>query len=120
MGNRPHACKDGPMPRPATGQTPKRNIRIADPIWNAAIDRSRAEKRPLAKVVSEFLAVYGAQGAPTVGTADPWDVVNLVVREITSGGVGPDTDLNAAASAAAELLRALGITPTSGEPGSTE
>jgi len=102
-----------PMPRPATGQTPKRNIRVEDHVWEAATRRAEQEGRSVASVVREYLASYGAQAAPKPGSADPWEVVNLVVREVTAGRVGPDTDLQAAAKAAADLLRALGVTPTS-------
>lgn len=99
------------MPRPATGETPKRNIRIEDAIWVPALERAQAEGRTLTRVVKEYLATYGAQAGPESGTADPWEVVNLVVREVTEGRVGPDTDLDAAAEAACALLEALGTTP---------
>jgi hypothetical protein len=107
------------MPRPATGVTPKRQIRIGDAVWDPAIERARAEGRSLAKVVTEFLATYGAQAHPEAGSVDPWDVVNLVVREATAGRVGPSTDLEAAVAAAVELLRALGITPALPSTGHT-
>jgi hypothetical protein len=111
MSNRPYACEDDRMPRPATGETPKRNIRIEDEIWLPALERARGESRTLTRVVKEYLSTYGAQAHPEHVSADPWDVVNLVVREITSGRVGPDTDLDAAVEAAAGMLRALGVNP---------
>ncbi|MBA9005861.1 hypothetical protein [Thermomonospora cellulosilytica] len=100
------------MPRPRTGETPKRNLRIGDPIWNPALERAQAEGRTLTQVIRDYLVTYGAQSRPDALSVDPWDVVNLVVRELTGSRVGPDTDLPRAAEAAAELLRALGITPT--------
>jgi hypothetical protein len=101
------------MPRPATGQTPKRNIRVEDEIWLPASARAEQEGRSVASVVRDYLATYGAQFRPDAVSADPWDVVNLVVREITSGRVGPSTDLPTAVEAAVTMLRALGITPVS-------
>lgn len=112
MGLRAYSCQDVAMPRPATGVTPKRGIRIGDAVWDAAMEQARAEGRSLAKVVTEYLATYGAQANPEAGTANPWDVVNLVVRELATGKVGPGTDLEAAARAAADLLRALGVAPS--------
>lgn len=80
--------------------------------------RAREEGRSLAKAVTEYLATYGARSRPESLSVDPWDVVNLVVREIPAGRVGPDTDLNAAAAAAAEMLHALGIeTPAPSDQG---
>lgn len=70
---------------------------------------AQAEGRTLTKVVKEYLATYGSQNRPESVGADPWDVVNLVVRELTAGRVGPDTDLEAAARKAADMLRALAL-----------
>lgn len=106
-----YACQDEGMPRPATGQTPKRNLRIEDAIWLPALARAEEEGRSVASVVREYLATYGAQAQPQAGEINPWDVVNLVVREVTAGRVGPATDLEAAVRAAAELLAALGMSP---------
>lgn len=103
-------CEDVPMPRPATGETPKRNIRVPDDIWNAAKERAQDEGRTTAKVVNSYLARYGAQVPEGAEALDPWDVVNLVMRELADGKVGPETDLSAAVDAASDMLRALGIT----------
>jgi hypothetical protein len=109
MTTEPYTWNDERMARPRTGETPKRNLRIEDEIWNPALERAQTEGRTLTKVVKAYLATYGAQTRPGSVTADPWDVVNLVVRELAAGRVGPGTDLDAAAEAAAEMLRALGI-----------
>ena len=109
MRNQPYTCEDGAMPRPATGQTPKRNIRIGDDIWDPALERARDEGKTLTTVVKDYLATYGATGRPAPDEVDPWEVVNLVVREVGTGGVGPATDLDAAVAAASALLEALGV-----------
>jgi hypothetical protein len=108
-------CEDVVMPRPATGETPKRNIRVPDDVWNAAKARALTEGRTIAKVVNGQLARYGAQVPEGAETLDPWEVVNLVMRELADGKVGPETDLSAAVEAASDMLRALGIDPARGE-----
>lgn len=51
---------------------------------------------------------------PTI--TDPWQIVNLVMRELAATGVkqefGPDINLRDAARAAEALLTAMGVTPT--------
>lgn len=112
-------CNDVAMPRPATGETPKRNIRIEGEIWDPAKARAGAEGRTLTDVVKSYLARYGATPPPDAATCDPWEVVNLVMRELAAGKVGPNTDLAVAVDAAADMLRAFGITPTP-KPGEGE
>jgi hypothetical protein len=46
------------VPRPATGKTPLRNIRVADGLWNAAKDKAAAEGRTLTDVLVAFLHRY--------------------------------------------------------------
>lgn len=87
-------------------------IRVDDAVWARASRLARGKGDHLVEVVTEFLATYGSQADPQEGTVNPWDVVNLVVRDVTMGKVGPGTDLEAAARAAADLLRALGMTPS--------
>lgn len=108
MSTPPYTCDDVAMPRPATGETPKRNIRIEDAIWLPAQQRARHEKRTLTAVVKAFLSRYGREAPAGAAVVDPWDVVNLVAREFADG-VGPETDLEAAVDAAADLLRMLGV-----------
>jgi hypothetical protein len=48
------------MPRPATGTTPVRNIRVADNLWHAAQDKARREGRTLTEVITAYLRRYAA------------------------------------------------------------
>lgn len=118
MKTQPYTCDHEAMPRPTTGETPKRNIRIEPEIWNPAKARADLEKRTMTDVVKTFLARYGATPPEGAATHDPWAVVNLVMRELAAGKVGPKTDLSSAVDAAADMLRALGIEPLakSGNP----
>lgn len=110
MLKQPYTWDDGAMPRPATGETPKRNIRVETDIWEAAQARAAEEKRTMTAVVKAYLARYGAELPADAAEANPWDVVNFV---ITANGLklGPDTNLQLAADVAAELLRTLGVQP---------
>lgn len=103
---------DAAMPRPKTGETPKRNIRVPDATWEPARERATAEGRTIAAVVNSYLTRYGAQLPPDAPDGDPWGLVNLVMQQHADGRVGPTTDLASAVDAAADLLRALGIRPT--------
>lgn len=51
------------MPRPATGKTPLRNVRVPDPIWDAAKEKAAAEGRSLSEVIVAFLTRYGSTPA---------------------------------------------------------
>lgn len=117
--NPQYRCDDVRMPRPATGETPKRNIRIENEIWDPAKDRALAEQQTLTKVVKSYLARYGAKLSDDAPEADPWDIVNLAISELGAGKVGPNTDLAMAVDAAADMLRSLGIRPMS-RPASDE
>lgn len=103
---------DGPMPRPKTGETPKRNIRVPDTTWNAAHERATQEDRTLSAVVNSYLGRYGAELPDDAPTGDPWALVNHVMKQYAEGKVGPTTDLGTAVDAASDLLRALGIRST--------
>lgn len=46
------------MPRPATGKTPNRNLRVPDQIWDAALVKARAEGRTLTQVITAYLRRY--------------------------------------------------------------
>jgi hypothetical protein len=46
------------MPRPATGKTPNRNLRVPDQIWDAALAKARAEGRTLTEVIMTYLRRY--------------------------------------------------------------
>lgn len=102
---------DGAMPRPKTGETPKRNIRVPDSTWDAAHARAAQEDRTLSAVVNSYLARYGADLPDDAPSGNPWELVNGVMQQYAEGRVGPATDLGTAVDAAADLLRALGIRP---------
>jgi hypothetical protein len=51
-------CEDRQMPRPATGRTPVRNIRVAERIWRAAQEKAEREGRTLTDVIVAYLRRY--------------------------------------------------------------
>lgn len=110
MGTTAATWNDVAMPRPKTGETPKRNIRVPDAIWDAARDHATQEGRTIAAVVNNYLTRYGAQLPDDARDGDPWELVNLAMKQY-AGKVGPTTDLPTAVDAARDLLRALGIRP---------
>lgn len=116
MSIQPYTCNDVVMSRPSTGETPKRNIRIEPEIWDPAKERADLEKRTMTSVVKTFLGRYGAAPPADAATCDPWDVVNLVMKELAAGKVGPQTNLPGAVDAAADMLRSLGINPVAKTP----
>lgn len=46
------------MPRPATGKTPVRNLRVPDEIWKPALAKAQAEGTTLTQVLTRYLARY--------------------------------------------------------------
>ncbi len=58
MSFRTYTCDDQRMPRPATGETPSRNIRVPGSIWNAAMEKAKAEDRTLTDVIVTYLRRY--------------------------------------------------------------
>lgn len=58
MSSRTHTCDDQKVPRPATGQTPSRNLRVPDGIWSAAKAKAKAEGRTLTEVIVAYLRRY--------------------------------------------------------------
>lgn len=50
------------MPRPATGQTPLRNIRISDHVWKAAKERAQERGETVTAVIDAALRRYIAAG----------------------------------------------------------
>jgi hypothetical protein len=103
------------MPRPKTGETPKRNIRIPDALWDPAMGKAKEEGRTIASVIHSALGRYIADPGDDAPTGDPWELVNHVMRQHAGGQVGPTTDLRTAVDAAADLLRSLGIRPVQQE-----
>lgn len=57
------------MGRPATGQTPVRSVRIADPTWNEAKDNAAAEGLTISDVIARLLDRYNAAEARKRRTA---------------------------------------------------
>lgn len=51
------------MARPATGETPKHNIRVPDPLWKAATEKAKAEGRTITDVIVAALHRYAATPA---------------------------------------------------------
>lgn len=51
------------MARPATGETPKHNIRVPDPLWEAATAKARSEGRTITDVIIAALHRYAATPA---------------------------------------------------------
>lgn len=89
--------------------TPKRNMRIPDTTWESVLRRAEAEGTDATKITNRLLDLYGRELSENAPTADPWDVVRCVMRDVAGGAVGPDTDLELAAFAGEILLHALGI-----------
>lgn len=44
--------------RPATGQTPQRNIRIPDHVWNAALEKAAERGETISDVLRRALERY--------------------------------------------------------------
>ena len=53
------------MGRPPTGRTPKRNIRVPDEIWQAALDRAAENGETVTAVVVRALKRYAARPRST-------------------------------------------------------
>jgi hypothetical protein len=58
MNSRKYTCDDQQVPRPATGKTPVRNLRVVDEIWLPALAKARAEGRTLTDVIVTYLRRY--------------------------------------------------------------
>jgi hypothetical protein len=58
MGFCTYMWQTEPMPRPATGKTPNRNLRVPEQIWEAALAKARAEGRTLTEVITTYLRRY--------------------------------------------------------------
>jgi hypothetical protein len=56
-----YTCNDRRVPRPATGKTPNRNLRVPDAIWDAALAKAHAEGRTLTDVITAYLRRYIAK-----------------------------------------------------------
>ena len=58
MASRKYTCDNQPMPRPATGKTPVRNLRVPSHIWKAAQEKAEDEGRTLTDVIVAYLKRY--------------------------------------------------------------
>ena len=58
MNPRKYTCDDHAVPRPPTGKTPVRNLRVPDDIWRAAQEKAKAEDRTLTDVLVAYLKRY--------------------------------------------------------------
>ena len=58
MDFRKYTCDDRDMPRPPTGRTPVRNLRVVDEVWLPALAKARAEGRTLTDVIVTYLRRY--------------------------------------------------------------
>lgn len=58
MDSRKYTCDNQRMPRPATGKTPVRNVRVPDDIWHAAQEKAEDEGRTLTEVIVTYLRRY--------------------------------------------------------------
>lgn len=58
MNSRKYTCDDRSVPRPPTGKTPVRNLRVPDDIWRAAQAKAKAEDRTLTDVLVAYLKRY--------------------------------------------------------------
>jgi hypothetical protein len=59
-----YTCDHQEVPRPATGKTPVRSVRVAEAIWRPALERARAEGKTITQVITELLRKYGAEWPP--------------------------------------------------------
>jgi hypothetical protein len=58
MNSRKYTCDDLAVPRPPTGKTPVRNLRVPDGVWRAAQEKAKAEGRTLTEVIIAYLRRY--------------------------------------------------------------
>lgn len=58
MGYRNDTCENEHVPRPATGETPVRNIRVSEGLWTAAKAKAKAEGRTMTDVLVSYLRRY--------------------------------------------------------------
>ena len=60
MDFRNYTCDDRQVPRPATGKTPNRNVRVVDQVWKPALAKAHAEGRTLTDVIVAYLRRYAS------------------------------------------------------------
>lgn len=55
---RKYMCDTEDVPRPATGKTPVRNLRVADDLWHALQEKAAAEGRTVTEVLTTYIKRY--------------------------------------------------------------
>lgn len=58
MENRKYTCDTDRVPRPATGVTPVRNLRVRDEIWKPALENAEGDGTTITNVITRFLVRY--------------------------------------------------------------
>ena len=61
MSSRIDTCNDEDVPKPATGKTPVRTLRLGDEKWLPAVAKAEAEGRTLSSVLEAAIDAYNAQ-----------------------------------------------------------
>lgn len=80
MDSRNYTCENGQVPRPATGKTPVRNLRVRPEVWEPALQRAQSTGTTLTAVITRFLERYNAgdEGQPPAPTLQfrTWDDID--------------------------------------------
>lgn len=58
MDTRKYTCKTSVMPRPKTGETKNRNLRVPDEIWQPALENAQADGTTITNVLTRYLQRY--------------------------------------------------------------
>lgn len=78
MESRKYTCDTDRMPRPATGVTPVRNLRVKGEIWDPALERAKGDGTTITNVITRFLERYNAmttaERLEAAGLNEPTDV----------------------------------------------
>jgi hypothetical protein len=61
MDFRKYTCEDRGVPRPPTGKTPNRNLRVADDVWLPALANAVADDTSLTEVITADLRRYNSR-----------------------------------------------------------
>lgn len=63
MDSRKYTCETDQVPRPATGKTPVRNLRVKPEIWEPALEHAQEDGTTITNVITRFLERYNAMTA---------------------------------------------------------
>ena len=78
METRKYTCDTDRMPRPATGKTPVRNLRVKPEIWEPALEHAQEDGTTITNVIIRFLERYNAmtvdERREAAGLNEPADV----------------------------------------------